>query len=107
MREAPSIDIIRVLTGEGATIQAHDPEAIDEARRVFGNNPGVEYFDNNYDALQDADCLALITEWFVYRNPDFERVKQQLKSPIVFDGRNQYTPAEMKRMGFEYFCIGR
>ena len=107
MREAPSIDIIKMLTKEGATIQAHDPEAIKEAQRVFGKNPNIAYFENPYDALKDADCMALITEWFLYRNPDFERVKQLLKSPIVFDGRNQYNPNEMKRMGFEYFSIGR
>lgn len=107
MREAPSIDIIGVLTGQGAKIKAHDPEAIKEAKRVFGNNPSIEYFDNHYDALKDADCMALITEWFVYRNPDFERISQQLKSSVVFDGRNQYNPAEMKRMGFEYVSIGR
>jgi UDPglucose 6-dehydrogenase len=107
MREAPSIDIIRVLTNEGATIRAHDPEAIGEAKRVFGKNPSIAYFENPYDALKDADCIALITEWFLYRNPDFERMKRLLKSPVVFDGRNQYNPREMDRMGFEYFSIGR
>jgi UDPglucose 6-dehydrogenase len=107
MREAPSIDIIKNLIKEGATIQAHDPEAIKEAQRVFGKNPNIVYFENPYDALKDADCMALITEWFLYRNPDFERVKRLLKSPVIFDGRNQYNPNEMKRMGFEYFSIGR
>jgi UDPglucose 6-dehydrogenase len=107
MREAPSIDIIEVLTEEGARVQAHDPEAMNEAKRVFGKNPKIAYFENHYDALKDADCLALITEWFLYRNPDFQRVKALLKSPIVFDGRNQYNPREMVRMGFEYFSIGR
>ena len=107
MREAPSIDIISILTSEGARIQAHDPEAIKEAKRVFGENPNIEYFEKPYDALKDADCMALITEWFLYRNPDFERAKQALKAPVVFDGRNQYNPKEMKRMGFEYFSIGR
>ena len=107
MREAPSIDIIKMLTNEGASIQAHDPEAIKEAQRVFGKNPNIAYFENHYDALKDADCMTLITEWFLYRNPDFERAKRMLKSPVVFDGRNQYNPKEMKRMGFEYFSIGR
>jgi UDPglucose 6-dehydrogenase len=107
MREAPSIDIIRALTGEGARIRAHDPEAIGEAKRVFGNNPSIIYFENPYDALKDADCMALITEWFLYRNPDFKRVKNLLKSPVIFDGRNQYSPKEMEQMGFEYFSIGR
>jgi UDPglucose 6-dehydrogenase len=107
MREAPSIDIIKILISEGAKIQAHDPEAINEARRVFGENPSIVYFERPYDALKDADCMALITEWFLYLNPDFERMKQTLKTPVVFDGRNQYNPKEMKRMGFEYFSIGR
>ncbi len=107
MREASSIDIIRILTSEGARIQAHDPEAINEAKRIFGDNQNIVYFEKPYDALKDADCMALITEWFLYRNPDFERAKQLLKNPVVFDGRNQYNPKEMKRMGFEYFSIGR
>jgi UDPglucose 6-dehydrogenase len=107
MREAPSIEIIRALANERVRIQAHDPEAIKEAKRVFGKNPNIEYFDNHYDALKDADCMALITEWFLYRNPDFERAKRLLKSPVVFDGRNQYNPKEMERLGFEYFSIGR
>jgi UDPglucose 6-dehydrogenase len=107
MREAPSIDIIKILVSAGARIQAHDPEAVKEAKKVFGNNPAIAYCDNHYDALKDADCLALITEWNLYRNPDFERVKRLLKSPIIFDGRNQYNPNEMERMGFNYFSIGR
>jgi UDPglucose 6-dehydrogenase len=107
MRVAPSIDIIKMLTSESAKIQAHDPEATNEAKRVFKNIPNIEYFEKHYDALKDADCMVLITEWFLYRNPDFEQTKQLLKSPVVFDGRNQYNPTEMKRMGFEYFSIGR
>lgn len=107
MREAPSIDIVRILTSEGARIQAHDPEAIKEAKRVFGKDRNIEYYESHYDALKDADCMALITEWFLYRNPNFERMKKLLKSPIIFDGRNQYNPNEMERMGFEYFSIGR
>jgi UDPglucose 6-dehydrogenase len=73
----------------------------------LGKNPGITYFEKHYDTLKDADCLALITGWFLYRNPDFERVKQSLKSPVILDGRNQYNPNEMKRQGFEYFSIGR
>jgi UDPglucose 6-dehydrogenase len=107
MREAPSIDIIKTLVGAGARIQAHDPEAVKEAKKVFGNSQAIVYCENHYDALKDGDCLALITEWNLYRNPDFERVKQLLRSPVVFDGRNQYNPIEMKRMGFNYFSIGR
>jgi len=107
MREAPSIDVVKTLISVGARIQAHDPEAIKEAKKVFGDSQAIVYCDNYYDALKDADCLALITEWNLYRNPDFERVKRLLKSPVVFDGRNQYNPMEMKRMGFKYFSVGR
>ena len=107
MREAPSIDIIRALISQGAKVHAHDPEAIEESKKVFGKNPNIVYFENHYDAMKDADCVALITEWFVYRNIDLERAKRLLKSPVFFDGRNQYNPKEMKRMGFEYFSIGR
>ena len=107
MREAASINIIRALTSEGARIQAHDPEAINEVKKAFGENPNIVYLENHYDALKDADGVALITEWFLYRNSDFDRVKQLLKTSIVFDGRNQYNPKEMKRLGFEYFSIGR
>ena len=107
MREAPSIDMIKMLASESAKIQAHDPEATIEAKRIFENIPNIEYFEKHYDVLKDADCLALITEWNLYRNPDFEEVKRLLISPVIFDGRNQYNPAEMKRIGFEYFSIGR
>ena len=74
---------------------------------IYGDNQNIVYFEKPYDALKDADCMVLITEWFLYRNPDFERAKQLLKNPVVFDGRNQYNPKELERMGFEYFSIGR
>jgi UDPglucose 6-dehydrogenase len=107
MREAASIDIIRILTSEGAKIQAHDPEASKEAKKVFGENTNISFFENHYETLKTADCMALITEWFLYRNPDFERMKELLKNPVVFDGRNQYDPEKVKQLGFEYFSIGR
>lgn len=105
MREAPSIVIINRLLDIGAEIAAHDPVAMDEARRIFGER--IEYHHINYDALNGADALLIATEWNEFRRPNFERMKSLLKSPVIFDGRNIYNPAEMKRLGFEYFSIGR
>lgn len=107
MREAPSITIIKGLLKAGAAIQAYDPVAMNEANRVLGDNPKIKYTRGNYDALKGADALLLITEWFQFRYPDFDRVKNLLKQPVIFDGRNQYNPKELKELGFEYFGIGR
>lgn len=107
MREAPSRVIIDRLTGEGAKIQAFDPIAENQARKVFGDNPQITYFKKSYDALKGADCMALITEWNLFRNPDFHLMKRLMKAPVIFDGRNQYDPEDMKEKGFEYFSIGR
>ncbi len=104
MREAPSLGIIGNLLQRGAAIQAYDPEAMPEARKAFGDS--IRYCDNNYQALQGADALILITEWNVFRNPDFERVKRLLRLPVIFDGRNQYNPVELTRLGFLYIGIG-
>lgn len=83
--------------------KAFDPIAENKAKRIFGNNLQITYFENNYDALKGADCMALITEWSLSRNPDFDK----MKAPIIFDGRNQYDPMDMKERGFKYFSIGR
>lgn len=107
VRESPSIEIIRILLSEGARIQAYDPEAAKEAAKALGRSARVSYMKNAYDALSGADCLVLATEWHLFRNPDFDRMKKLLKKPIVFDGRNQYDPREMKGRGFAYICIGR
>lgn len=107
MREAPSCLIVEKLILEGAKIQAFDPVAIKSAKAVFGDNSHITYFDNAYEALQGADALALITEWNLFRNPDFEKIKSLLRRPVIFDGRNQYEPKELKERGFEYFGIGR
>ncbi len=107
MREATSITVIEGLIQAGAKIQAYDPVAMDEANRVFGDNPEIQYTLGNYDALKGADALLLITEWNQFRYPDFQKVKNLLKNPVIFDGRNQYNPKELKELGFVYYGIGR
>jgi len=107
MREAPSITIIKGLIEAGATIQAFDPVAMEEANRIFGENPKIKYANGNYDTLEGADALLLVTEWNQFRYPDFDKMKILLKSPIIFDGRNQFNPNELKAKGFTYYGIGR
>lgn len=107
MRQAASITIINELTSKGAKICAYDPKAEAEAKEFYlKGNDKVEYADSKYTALVDADALVLVTEWKEFRIPDFEEIKKLLKSPILFDGRNQYDSRKMKKMGFEYYQIG-
>ncbi len=105
MREAPAITIINSLLKAGAKVQAFDPEATETAKRVLGNK--ITYVKKSYDALTGADALALVTEWNEFREPDYARMKKLMRQPIVFDGRNIYSPAQMKAQGFTYFSIGR
>jgi len=105
MREAPSIVIIEALLKAGAEIAVHDPEALARAREVFGDR--VSYHRGNYDALPGADALLIVTEWNEFRRPDFARVRELMKSPIIFDGRNLYEPSVMKQEGFMYYPVGR
>ena len=105
MREAPSLTIIERLLEAGATVRAHDPEAIQEAKKHFGER--IEYSSNQYDILAGADALAIITDWNEYRNPDFERIKGALKAPTIVDGRNLYKPDRMAANGFHYIPLGR
>ena len=105
MRDAPSLTIINRLLELGATVHAHDPEAIGEARKHFGDRIG--YSLNQYEPLKDADALVIITEWNEYRNPDFGKIKNLLINPLIFDGRNLYQPERMAQAGFEYLPIGR
>jgi len=107
VRESPAMAILSMLVEKGVRIQAYDPEAIKSAKRVLGDSPSVTYFDNAYEALAGADGLVLLTEWYMFRKPDFERVKKLMKTPVIFDGRNQYDPAEMKMRGFVYMGVGR
>ena len=106
MREAPAIDIINALRTKGATFAAHDPVAIDTARQALGTR-AIRYVPGAYDALAGADALLLLTEWHQFREPDFGRMKRLLKRPVIFDGRNQYDPAQLRQLGFSYHCIGR
>jgi len=105
MREAPAITIINTLLSKGAKIKAYDPKAVDEAKTIFGDS--IEYSKNNYEALEGADALILVTEWNEFRRPDFDKIKKLLKQPVIFDGRNQYEPKRMYRRGFTYFSIGK
>ena len=105
MREAPSIIVIETLLKDGAQIQAYDPEASGEAKKIFGER--IHYANRNYDALRGADALIVVTEWNEFRRPNFQRIKELLKKPVVFDGRNIYDPAEMRKLGFTYYSIGR
>jgi UDPglucose 6-dehydrogenase len=105
MRESPSIPLVRSLVGHGVQVRAHDPKAMESARGFFGDTIG--YAKDPYEALEGADALVIVTEWLVYRNPDFARIKQLLKRPLVIDGRNLYEPERMATLGFEYHGIGR
>ncbi len=105
MREAPSIEIIKRLLKLGAKIKAYDPKAAEDAKRIFGNT--IEYVQNSYEAVEGADALILVTEWNEFRRPDFEKIKKMLKTPVLFDGRNQYDPERLQRWGFDYVCTGK
>lgn len=108
MREAPSLVLIEQLLGWGATVCAHDPAALDEARRRMGNRGGkIGYAETGYDALAGADALVIVTDWNEYRHPDFNRLKTTLKRPIIVDGRNLYDPRKMSNVGLIYYSIGR
>jgi UDPglucose 6-dehydrogenase len=105
MREAPSLTVVEGLLERGAQVRVNDPEAMDVARRHFGDR--VTYHANNYDTLDRADALLILTEWQPYRRPDLERMRSLMNAAIIFDGRNLFEPARMKEVGFEYHCIGR
>ncbi|HEY2381444.1 MAG TPA: UDP-glucose/GDP-mannose dehydrogenase family protein [Terriglobia bacterium] len=105
MRDAPSIKIIESLLAEGAAVSAYDPEAMDEARRIFGGR--IQLSSNNYGCVEGADALLLITEWQAFRNPNFERLKTMMRQPVIFDGRNIYEPAHLRQLGFTYYSVGR
>ena len=105
MREAPAITIVNRLLARGAAVRAYDPEAMRTARGLFGSR--ITLCEKSYDALVNADALAIVTEWNEFREPDFDRMRKLLKEPVVFDGRNIYSPEHMRALGFTYFSIGR
>ena len=105
MREAPAITIIERLLSLGANVRAYDPEANDTARSLFGDR--IVLCEKSYDSLSGADALAVLTEWNNFREPDFEKIRTLLRAPVVFDGRNVYSPEHMRALGFTYFSIGR
>ena len=105
MRDAPAITIIENLLSDGATIVAYDPEAVDEAKRIFGTR--IQLASSNYGCAEGADALLIVTEWQAFRNPNFERMKAMMRQPVIFDGRNIYDPSHLRQLGFTYYSVGR
>jgi len=106
MREAPSVPVIKALVSAGAKVRAYDPQAIEEAKSHFRGLSEIIYTKNKYDAADDANALLLITEWKEFRSPDFEELRKRMKSPVIFDGRNQYSVPTLTNNGFTYFQVG-
>ena len=107
MREAAALTIISELTAAGAAVQAYDPKAMPDAKEFYlKGNDRVTYCDTKYEALKGADALVLVTEWKEFRSPDFYEIKARLREPVIFDGRNQYSPKRIARYGLEYYQIG-
>lgn len=108
MREAPAIYIIKELVKRGAKIKAYDPKAVKEAKQHYLKGiQNITYLKSKYDVLKDSDSLILLTEWKEFRSPDFEKIKAQLKKPVIFDGRNQYITCDLENKGYEYYRIGK
>ncbi len=107
MREAPALNLIDALLAEGASISAHDPEAMEEAARLYSGVSGFKLADDPYTAAQDADALVLMTEWRLYWAPDFDRLHQIMAQAVMVDGRNIWSPPIARRRGFTYYAIGR
>jgi len=108
MREAPSLTLIDDLVKMGATVQAYDPEAMEVAKKMLqSQSSNVSFHETNYDALEGADALIIVTEWNEFRRPNFTKMNQTLKAPVIFDGRNLFEPSKMARLGFVYHSIGR
>ncbi len=105
MREAPALTIVEELLAAGATVSAYDPVAMENAKRLIGDQ--IQFASTAYSALEGADALILVTEWNEFRHPDFERIKKALKAPVLFDGRNVFDPARVKEQGFSYYSMGR
>jgi UDPglucose 6-dehydrogenase len=107
MREAPSRVLMEALWAAGARVQAHDPVANAECRRIYGERADLHLSDDPYATLDGADALMVCTEWREFRSPDFEEISRRLHSPVIFDGRNIYDPQRLTQEGIRYYCIGR
>ena len=107
MREAPSIVVVHALLALGATVTAYDPIARDSAVAAIGSLPGLQFAQDAMEALEGADALVLVTEWKEFKSPDFHRIRALLRQPVVFDGRNLYSPQFVARHGLEYVGVGR
>jgi len=107
MREAPSQVVVEALLARGATLNAYDPVAVHEAKRIFGNKPGLGFAETPIAALDGADALVIITEWKEFRSPDFDDLRKRLRQPVIFDGRNLYDPDMMRASGIDYYGVGR
>jgi UDPglucose 6-dehydrogenase len=107
LRESPAINIIQTLTEKGMKIKAYDPAAGSRAKKEFNTYKNLRICEKQYEVLQGADALAVATDWNQFRNPDFDQIKKNLSVPVIFDGRNLYSPEFITSQGFEYFCIGR
>jgi len=107
IREAPSIDIIRELEEAKANLKLYDPKAIENVKSIFPEKQSLKYFDNKYKALKDTDALLILTDWDEFKGADLDKVKENMRLPIIIDGRDIYQPKGMKKKGFEYYSIGR
>jgi UDPglucose 6-dehydrogenase len=107
VREAPALTVIPRLLEQGALIRAYDPQAMASTREALGEVTGLSYAASSYEALEGADALIINTEWTMFREPDFERMKGLMRQPVIFDGRNLYNPAKLAKLGFQYFYIGQ
>ena len=107
MREAPSRVLMEALWKAGAKVQAYDPEAMEETQRIYGNHDDLSLCGTKESALKGADALVIVTEWQEFKAPDFDSIKQQLKLPLIFDGRNLFDPKRMSKKDILYFSIGR
>jgi UDPglucose 6-dehydrogenase len=107
MREAPSVAIIESLLRRGARVRAFDPAAMPRAQQIFAARPEIEMAADPLAATVDASALLVVTEWREFRSPDFAAIRELMRTPVLFDGRNLYEPGEMVNLGFEYFGIGR
>ncbi len=107
MRDAPSRVLMESLWQAGVQVRAYDPQAMDEAKRLYGGREDLVLCDSSAEALEGADALCICTEWRIFRSPDFDRIKEKLKAPVIVDGRNLYDPKRMEQKGFAYYAIGR